>query len=87
MDVKRLFLFLGFALLVLFAVSEFSGSNEIALAGSEHNLSGWAWSENIGWISFNSTNQGGGANYGVTVASNGRLSGYAPSENIRLIFF
>jgi hypothetical protein len=27
-----------------------------AEAGSEHNVSGWAWSENVGWISFNSTN-------------------------------
>lgn len=28
----------------------------IVLAGTEHNLSGWAWSDNIGWISMNSTN-------------------------------
>ena len=28
----------------------------IARAGSGHNLSGFAWSENIGWISFNSIN-------------------------------
>jgi PKD repeat protein len=27
-----------------------------ALAGIEHDVSGWAWSENIGWISFNSLN-------------------------------
>jgi len=27
-----------------------------AFAGAADNLSGWAWSENIGWISFNSTN-------------------------------
>lgn len=27
-----------------------------ANAGSSDNISGWAWSENIGWISFNSTN-------------------------------
>jgi hypothetical protein len=26
---------------------------ESTKAGSEHNVSGWAWSENIGWISFN----------------------------------
>lgn len=26
------------------------------LAGSSDNVSGWAWSENIGWISLNSTN-------------------------------
>ena len=25
-------------------------------AGAGHNVFGWAWSENIGWISFNSTN-------------------------------
>ena len=25
-------------------------------AGGEHNVSGWAWAENVGWISFNSTN-------------------------------
>ncbi|MDP3934684.1 MAG: CARDB domain-containing protein [Candidatus Giovannonibacteria bacterium] len=56
-------------------------------AGSEHNLSGWAWSENIGWISFNSTNQGGGANYGVTVNSGGNISGYAWSEHIGWISF
>ena len=86
MDFKRLFLFFGLALLVIFSVSWFGGSNEIAFAGSEHNLSGWAWSENIGWISFNST-EGGGSNYGVTVASNGRLSGYAWSENIGWITF
>jgi hypothetical protein len=27
-----------------------------ALAGTEHDVSGWAWSEDIGWISFNSLN-------------------------------
>lgn len=56
-------------------------------AGSEHNLSGWAWSENIGWISFNSTNQGWGANYGVTADSGGNLSGYAWSEHVGWISF
>ena len=25
-------------------------------AGTDQNVSGWAWSENIGWVSFNSTN-------------------------------
>lgn len=28
----------------------------VVFAGTEHNMSGWAWSSNIGWISFNSTN-------------------------------
>ncbi|OGI67897.1 hypothetical protein A2738_03560 [Candidatus Nomurabacteria bacterium RIFCSPHIGHO2_01_FULL_42_15] len=28
----------------------------VASAGIDHALSGWAWSDNIGWVSFNSTN-------------------------------
>lgn len=56
-------------------------------AASSDNVSGWAWSENIGWVSFNSTNQGGGASYGVQVAQNGDISGYAWSENIGWISF
>ncbi len=87
MNIKRLFLFFALAVLIIFAVSGFDVSDEMVFAGSGDNLSGWAWSENIGWISFNSTNQGGGANYGVTVASNGRLSGYAWSENIGWLTF
>jgi hypothetical protein len=46
-------------------------------------LTGYAWSENIGWISFN------GANYGVFVSpSDGKtLTGYAWSSNIGWISF
>lgn len=55
-----------------------------AYAGAEHNLVGWAWSDNIGWISFNSTNdhdpntvgvQVSPYNYGVHMAANGDLCG------------
>jgi len=28
-----------------------------AQAGSEHNISGWAWNDNTGWVSFNCTNK------------------------------
>jgi len=87
MDLRRLFFIVGFLFSVLAVFSFLNIADEKVFAGSEHNLSGWAWSENIGWISFNSTNQGGGANYGVTVASNGRLSGYAWSENIGWLTF
>ena len=59
-------------------------------AGSEDNVSGWAWSENIGWISFNCTNEGtcGTVDYGVNINdSTGVFSGYAWSENIGWIDF
>ncbi|MCF7835727.1 MAG: PKD domain-containing protein [Candidatus Marinimicrobia bacterium] len=57
-------------------------------AGNEHNISGYGWSENIGWISFNSNSDGGAINYGVNInTSTGDLSGYAWSENIGWISF
>lgn len=55
-------------------------------AGSSDNLSGWAWSSTIGWVSFNSTT-GGGANHGVNVAASGLMSGYAWSPNVGWISF
>ncbi|HEY4519412.1 MAG TPA: hypothetical protein VJH33_00030 [Candidatus Paceibacterota bacterium] len=39
-------------------------------------IEGYAWSENIGWISLN------GSNYGLTIGSGGTISGYAWSDNI-----
>jgi len=56
-------------------------------ADSDDNTSGYAWSENIGWISFNNIT-GGGSNYGVNIdPSTGDLSGYAWSEHIGWISF
>ncbi len=47
-----------------------------------NNVSGWAWSENIGWVKFN------GTNYGVNInPATGNFSGYAWSENIGWIDF
>lgn len=51
-------------------------------ASSSNNLSGYAWSENIGWISFNSTNVGNNSGYGGEVRDNGKWNGYAWSEHI-----
>lgn len=60
-------------------------------AGTEHNMSGWAWSSNIGWISFNCTNISddvcNSSNYGVNKNDNGTLVGYAWSSNIGWIQF
>ncbi len=81
-------------LLILFIVFSFN-QNENNLqqikveAGEEHNLSGYAWSENIGWISFNCLDEDtcGSVNYGVNLESNNELSGYAWSDNIGWISF
>ena len=67
---------------MLFAAASFAGSSD--------NVSGWAWSENIGWISFNcaNTNSCGTVNYGVTInPGNGKFSGYAWSDNVGWLSF
>jgi len=60
-----------------------------AKAGSPHNISGWAWSDNIGWLSFNCNNEAlcGSVDYGVDMANDGTLSGYAWSNNIGWVSF
>jgi len=49
-----------FALLVLFVVAISAlvnlSNTSVVMAGSGENVSGYAWSGNVGWISFNSTN-------------------------------
>jgi hypothetical protein len=58
-------------------------------ASTTDNVSGWAWSSNIGWISFNCTNRScTNSNYGVNInPDNGVLSGYAWSSNLGWISF
>ncbi len=85
-------LFLKFAFIFAFAFLPLFAS-----ADSAHNMSGFAWSSNVGWISFNCTNVGscGTANYGVHMNANGWLTGneasstpgYAWSSNIGWIQF
>jgi len=77
----KIFLLLGILTLCFF-------SGQMISAGVDDNVSGWAWSENIGWISFNSTTGGGATDYGVDIdSSSGVFSGYAWSENIGWISF
>ena len=52
---KKFFLILAI-LIVLAAIILSGASKEPARAGDGENVSGFAWSENIGWISFNSKN-------------------------------
>lgn len=72
-----------------------------AKAAAAQNIRGFAWSENIGWISFNCLNDYNGdgieeshctdtgyaTDYGVNVNIDNTLSGYAWSENIGWISF
>lgn len=68
----------------------------VVSAGTEHNMSGWAWSSNIGWISFNSENdhdpdtagiQPSAVNYGVNRNVDDTITGYAWSPHIGWIQF
>ena len=78
---NRRFLIISFIALAFFGVQTVN-------AGLDDNVSGWAWSENIGWISFNNITGGGPIDYGVEIStSTGIFSGYAWSENIGWISF
>ena len=75
-------------ILVFIILACFLLPKQVAESGSEHNISGWAWSENSGWISFNNTSGGGAISYGVNIDSEtGIFSGYSWSENIGWISF
>lgn len=60
-------------------------------AASYYDLSGWAWSSNIGWVSFNSADSGaGGGPYKVRLSQTGttfKFQDYAWSPNIGWISF
>ncbi|MCK5122646.1 MAG: PKD domain-containing protein [Candidatus Pacebacteria bacterium] len=68
---------------------KFKNDLKTVQAGAGHNIIGFAWSENIGWISFNCENTVSCAisDYGVNVDLAGNVSGYAWSENIGWISF
>ena len=71
-----------------------SASDFKVSSDADGNLSGWAWSESYGWISFSSSTDGSTVNYGVKIATTttanyeiGEWDGYAWSENIGWISF
>ncbi len=76
----------GFVLLAYFYILPLKDIK----AGAGENVWGFAWSDNVGWISFNNTSGGGANNYGVNITDNGStgtLSGYAWSNNAGWISF
>jgi len=74
-------------LFLIMVMGLFLGNKDV-FSGTGHNVSGHAWSENIGWISLNSTYGGGSYDYGVNIdPQSGEFSGHAWSENIGWISF
>ena len=67
----------------------FFGTTHTAYAGVQDNVSGWLWSETIGWISLNCTNTNtcSTVDYGVKTDASGYFSGYAWSSNVGWISF
>src|SRR3989338_5679677 len=63
------------ALLLILNAAVSPENREFAFADTT-SLSGYAWSDNIGWVSLS------GSGYGISADSNGKLSGYAWSDNI-----
>lgn len=55
-----------------------------AISATATPITGYAWSDNVGWISFNcsNTNSCATSNYGLSIAGDGTVSGYAWSDNI-----
>lgn len=75
----------GIALLVvaLIFVATLNFAFPTSAQTTSTSIVGWAWSSNIGWISFSSTNStSDGGDYGITMDGNGVWSGYAWSDNI-----
>jgi len=72
-----------FVLIFIFSLSQ-TKILEINAQAPAQELSGYAWSDTIGWISFATSTNG---NNKVTVDSNGNLNGFAWSDNIGWIKF
>lgn len=65
------------------AVSDFKVSND-----GSGNLSGWAWNDNIGWISFDNLSVGSSYGYQVKIdGSTGDFSGWAWNDVVGWISF
>jgi|GEM_PF-1789201 len=104
--VKRPYIYLAFSLLLIIGFFAFwFGSNQWrpawadSLDPGDTPLRGWAWTETIGWISFNNCNidgyrmrcnedeNGNDKGYLVSVGPDDKLKGHAWSENVGWIDF
>ncbi len=76
-------------IIFIFCLTVFSVATLVVNGSATDKISGWAWSDNVGWISLNCTDVScSSSNYGVTVnLSTGNFSGYAWSEIVGWINF
>jgi hypothetical protein len=93
---KKISLYAGALLIVLAVTVAGIGSHtpRVSAQVAAGTLTGWGWSDTIGWISFNCANGGptgnsicGTSNYSVSEDVSGNLTGYAWSDNIGWIQF
>lgn len=80
---KKYILFFVLSLFCLFS------STDVASVTIRGSMLGYAWSDNIGWVSFSCVNDDSCAtsDYGVDVVSGNVLTGYAWSDNLGWISF
>src|SRR3989344_1784166 len=69
-------------------------SQSDVFAATSGPITGWAWSDNVGWVSLHcqtggptSNNICGTSNYGLTLESDGDVTGYAWSDSIGWVQF
>ena len=82
----------GLSFAIVYYEFGFRQNIKISSADASNNVSGYAWSSNVGWVSFNCTNDNTcdtpGHNYGVSVdPATGNFSGYAWSPSVGWIDF
>ncbi len=78
----------AFVFLAVLAADFFYEKDQPIKADSSSNVSGFIWSENIGWLSLSNSSGGGSRDYGVNIdQATGQFSGYGWSENIGWIKF
>lgn len=72
------------AIAVVSLVIAFAASPQESVSQSGTAITGYVWSDTVGWISLHCSNHGtcGTSNYGLAIAADGTISGHAWSEHI-----
>lgn len=74
--------------LILLSLGNFNSLPAQAASGLDYNTTGWAWSDNIGWITHNSTDDPTVPKYGVNIdPTTNVVTGYAWNDSLGWIRF